>query len=68
MHNHGLPKVVMIMKWRMICYHLNKKCSRNIQVEIREPEENYFVSDDAKDDLDKDVDIELKSNKELDKS
>ena len=45
-----------------------KKCSRNIQVEIRELEENYFVSDDVKDELDKDVDFELKSNKELDKS
>ena len=26
--NVGLPKVVMIMRWRMICYHL-KKGSRN---------------------------------------
>nr|XP_048317942.1 disease resistance protein RPV1-like [Ziziphus jujuba var. spinosa] len=44
-----------------------KKGFRNIQVEIREPEKNDFVSDDMEDELDEDTDIELKSNKELDK-
>ena len=45
-----------------------KKCFRNAQVEIRECEENDFVSDDMKDVLDEDIDIELESDKELDES
>ena len=45
-----------------------KKGSRNAQVEIRESKENDFVTDDTKDELDEDVDIELESDKELHKS
>ena len=40
----------------------------NAQVEIRAPEENDFVSDGTEGELDEDVDIELESDKELDKS
>ena len=47
---------------------LPKKGFRNAQVEIREPEENDFVSDDTDNGLDEDVDMELESDKELDKS
>ena len=36
-----------------------KKSYRNVQVEIKDPEENDFVSDDEKDELDEYVDIEL---------
>ena len=46
----------------------SKKGSRNVQVEIREPKENDFVSNDTEDELDEDVDTELESDKELDKS
>ena len=52
----------IMMRWRIICYHL-KQGNRNAQVEIREPGENDFVSNDTDD-----VDIELESDKELDKS
>ncbi|XP_022880855.1 uncharacterized protein LOC111398151 [Olea europaea var. sylvestris] len=41
--------------------------NRNSQVEIREPDENDFVSDDTEDDLNEEEEIELESNKELDK-
>nr|XP_048336961.1 uncharacterized protein LOC125424192 [Ziziphus jujuba var. spinosa] len=45
-----------------------KKDSRNVQVEMKEPEENDFVSNDTENELDEDVDVELKSDKKLDKS
>ena len=44
-----------------------KKGSRNAQVEIREAQQNDFVSNDTKNEFDEDVDIELESDKELDK-
>ncbi|XP_022850265.1 uncharacterized protein LOC111372253 [Olea europaea var. sylvestris] len=41
--------------------------NRNSQVEIREPDEDDFVSDDTEDDLNEEEEIELESDKELDK-
>ena len=39
-----------------------------LNFEIRESEENDFVSNDAKDELDEDIDIEFEFDKELNKN
>ncbi|KAF3443025.1 hypothetical protein FNV43_RR16946 [Rhamnella rubrinervis] len=46
----------------------SRKGSTNAHVEVREPEKNDFVSDGKEYELDEEEEIELKSDKELDKN
>lgn len=50
----------------MIFYYVLETIE-NSQLEIREPDKNDFVSNDMEDDLDKEQEIELESEKKLDK-
>ncbi|KAL2524180.1 Uncharacterized protein Adt_09234 [Abeliophyllum distichum] len=44
------------------------KGTTNVQDEIREPDENDFVSDGTEDELGEEEELDLESDKELDKS